>query len=323
MEDEKPRSISQNLIFNYYDKEMESGKKELEKDYKNLKLYLFQKITKKEKIKEMLLNIAYFYDQNYIGNKDFIHIPDIKKVIENAKAYPMIVISKDDENQKEEILGITTIKYNSINDNSINSYYPIKGKNVLSITGVLSKYYPEKEKYNRIRGIGRKLYKEAIKGYYNIQKKEKVTMICEIDCRNINSLKSISKAVKDLKEEGINTNLNVTGYYEIYNEKQQLLEAPTFILEIDFNKNQFENDKKIKISYENCNNNMYSQISNIIKKNMIDLNKHININGKNKIVYHEIKKINALNLELKIGNSAAGNERKPILPKVVAEYVKA
>ena len=57
---------------------------------------------------------------------------------------------------------------------------------------------------NKIRGLGRELFKSAIKGAYELNKDKKVRLICEVDCRNTNSLYSVCKAVKELQEENIN-----------------------------------------------------------------------------------------------------------------------
>ena len=73
----KPRkqSLGVNLkerIFNYYIKETEESTKSYNKfltnksDLDNVDFYLFQTIENKEKIRDMLFELAYFYDTNFI-----------------------------------------------------------------------------------------------------------------------------------------------------------------------------------------------------------------------------------------------------------------
>ena len=45
----------------------------------------------------MLFGLAYFYDTNFTGNRDFIHIPNISTITDNAVHYPMIIATKKDE----------------------------------------------------------------------------------------------------------------------------------------------------------------------------------------------------------------------------------
>ena len=42
--------------------------------------------------------------------------------------------------------------------------------------------------------------------------------------------------------------------------------------------------------------------------------------NENVVCYHEIKPINALNIELEVGNTAVGNERVPVLNNIELEY---
>ena len=89
----------------------------------------------------------------------------------------------------------------------------------------------EDESEIRVRGVGKELFKSAIKAAVEINKIEPVRLIFEVDCRNTNSLNAACKAMKDLQKEGLNINIFITGYYEIKNKDKSLTEAPTFILE--------------------------------------------------------------------------------------------
>ena len=122
----KPRkqSLGVNLkerIFNYYIKETEESTKSYNKfltnksNLDNVDFYLFQTIENKEKIRDMLFELAYFYDTNFIGNKDFIHIPNISTIVDNTVNHPIVLATKKDELGNECILGATTIKIENNN----------------------------------------------------------------------------------------------------------------------------------------------------------------------------------------------------------------
>lgn len=328
MKKAKPRSKQvylRNMVFNYYNKEMNSATNSFIQKNPNIsdiQFHLLQTTKEEEKIKNMLLNIAYFYDRNYIGNKDFMQIPNMKNIIENITYYPMIIASENETPYNEDILGVTTIKIENNESITDNPYFPTKNENVLSITGILTRLNLN-DNCKRIRGIGKTLFKTAIKGAYNINKQNKVRLICKIDCRNKNSLKSITKAVKELQEENIDIQIFIDGYYEILNKQNNLIEAPTFILEIDLNKNQKISNNIVEFSYLNCNDtSVLSDLTNIIKENTQEIKRYINVENENIIIYHKIQPINALNTIIDVGNSANGNNRVPVLPSLQIEYAE-
>ena len=71
---------------------------------------------------------------------------------------------------KDEILGTTTVKFGNNKFLTDNPYFPTKGEDILSITGVLTKMNAVDKNGNKIRGLGRGLFKSAIKGAYNANK---------------------------------------------------------------------------------------------------------------------------------------------------------
>ncbi len=328
MKKAKPRSKQvylRNMVFNYYNKEMNSATNSFIQKNPNIsdiQFHLLQTTKEEEKIKNILLNIAYFYDRNYIGNKDFMQIPNMKNIIENTTYYPMIIASENETPYNEDILGVTTIKIENNESIIDNPYFPTKNENVLSITGILTRLNLN-DNCKRIRGIGKTLFKTAIKGAYNINKQNKVRLICKIDCRNKNSLKSITKAVKELQEENIDIQIFIDGYYEILNKQNDLIEAPTFILEIDLNKNQKISNNIVEFSYLNCKDtSVLSNLTNIIKENTQEIKRYINVENENIIIYHKIQPINAINTIIDVGNSANGNNRVPVLPSLQIEYAE-
>lgn len=73
------------VIFKNYIEEMEEKTGEFIKRNPSLmdtKFYLFQTIQNKDLVRDMIFNLAYFYDVNYTGNKDFIHIPNISNILD-------------------------------------------------------------------------------------------------------------------------------------------------------------------------------------------------------------------------------------------------
>ena len=167
---------------------------------------------------------------------------------------------------------------------------------------------------NKIRGLGRELFKSAIKGAYNANKDKALRLICEVDCRNTNSLYSVCKAVKELQDEGDNIQIFLNGYYEIKNKERNLVEAPTFILEIDLNGNKEVNNDSLNLDYQNIDStNLFTNLSKVIYANTKESKKIVTYKNDSKIVFHSLEPINAQNITLNVGKTADGNNREPIL----------
>ena len=312
--------------FKYYNKEMEETEKSFRnknKDAFNINFYLFQSIKEKTKLVDKIFELAYFYDQNFTGNKDFMHIPNIKQIMQNVYKYP-IILATQSNGIEEEIVGATTVKIEKNKSILKNPYFPTKNETVLTITGVLTKQNIVDGFGNRIRGIGRELFKSAIRAAYEFNKTEKVRLVSEIDCRNKNSLKAISGAVKELKEEGLNINLYMPGYYEIINMNGNLKEAPTFMVEVDLNDSKTLENSNTLFSYLNCRNNeLFSDLSLVLEKSTVELKQYITKANANIVCYHQIVPIDALKVELEVGSTAMGNERVPALSGIQLEFVNA
>lgn len=174
--------------------------------------------------------VADFYNKNWQGNRDFMHIPDFEQTLANTRAYPIIIARKKGT---DEILGISTIKYDENSEEFIDPYFPEGDAKYFSITGILTK------RNNTYKGIGKKIYEIALRGAYNYEKHYPGTRImCVIDCRNRQSLRALSSAVKNIRDDGfLGNNLylpaNVFGYYELRDKEEgKLLEAPTLVMEV-------------------------------------------------------------------------------------------
>ncbi len=300
------------VIFNHYITEMEEKSKQYKGCNKNVDFYLLQTIKNKDKVRDMIFNLAYFYDYNFIGNKDFMHIPNIADILNNCLKYPIMLATKKDMYGNDEIIGATTVKRENNYSSKQNPFFPTCDEEVLTITGVLAKLYHEDEE--KIHGIGKDLFKSAIKGAYEINKQHKIRLITEIDCRNNNSFNAVSKAVKELKAEGININLFISGFYEIVNRENNLTEAPTFILEIDLSGEKNLRNNFVEFNYERCKSDLlYTDISKVIKNNTTEVKKFINRQNENIVSYYKIKPINALNVTIEAGTTAEGNNRTPAI----------
>lgn len=315
----RPRSNEQieeaakQKIFKTYIEEMEEKTEKFTKTNEtSINFYLFQTIRNNNLVRDSIFNLANFYDSNFTGNKDFMHVPNISNILDNILRYPIMLSTQKDMYGNDEILGTTTIKMENNKELSDNPYFPTINEDVLSITGILTKANAVDKNGNKIKGLGRELFKSAIKGAYNINKERKIRLVCEVDCRNENSLYSVQKAVKELKEEGLELQMFLAGYYEIYDSNKCLSEAPTFILEIDLNNKKELNNNIFNFDYTNCQStNLYSNLSKVICANTKENRKYINIIDGKKIIYHNIKPINALNITLNVGSTANGNERIP------------
>lgn len=311
-------------IFKTYIKEMEEKTEEFIKKNPELldtKFYLFQTIQNKDLVRDMIFNLAYFYDVNYTGNKDFIHIPNIRNILDNVSKYPIMLATQKDEYGAEEILGVTTVKIENNESISSNPYFPTCGETVLTITGVLTKMNAVNKNNNRIRGIGKELVKSSIRAAYNVNKESKVRLICEVDCRNLHSFNAVVNAIKELQAENINVNVAISGYYEILNSYGDLQEAPTFVLEMYFDENKAIENKNIEFNYLNCKSTeLFSELNNVIEENTKELKEFVNKKDDKTVIYHSLEPINALNVSINAGNTANGNERVPSIKEL--EYVQ-
>ena len=315
------------LIFREYKKEMEERKREynLNSSY-DINFQLAQNMVGSNEFINQVLNIAFFYDTNFVGNKEFMIIPDIKKVANNFMNYPIMVATKKSKDGSDEIIGIATIKYENNTSIDLNPIFPTKNENVLFITGILSKNYDLTSDEVKIPGIGKEMCKAAIRGAYNINKHSKARIVCQIDCRNINSLNAFAKATNELNNLEFGVSAYLVGYYELFNNQKKLIEAPTFIVEFEFDSNQdsvdVTNNDDIHFSYVDCKTSkLYTDLSKIIRMVTKENIKYITAIEDGFAVYHDTKKININRIKMDIGNSAEGNDRTPELNPYV-ELIK-
>lgn len=300
-------------VFKKYFKEMEELK-----ENSNIKFNLFQSLPEKDFFNG-ILKLTYFYDQNFIGNKDFMHVPDVSQIYQNVTRYPVILATQKNEFGENDIIGATTVKIENNLKKSDNPFFPTSNENVMFITGVLAKQNIFDVYGNKIKGIGKQLYKSAIKGAYELNKESKVRLACEIDCRNKNSFDALCKTVKSLQEDGLNVGLNLVGYYEIMNKNIELKEAPTFLFEIDFQNKGDESSEKVFSYVDFDTDDLFKKLSRVIKRKTYEKRSYLNMYEHDFVIYHEIKPVNALNMIIEPGSTAIGNERTPRFGKVQVE----
>lgn len=324
---ERPRSneeidkVTKQKIFKTYIKEMEEKTEKFKiQNEPSINFHLFQSIRNKELVRDSIFDLAYFYDSNFTCNKDFMYVINISNILSNILRFPIILVTRKNEYGKDEILGATTIKIENNKSILDNPYFPTVDEDVLSITGILTKKEIKDKNGNKIKGLGKELFKSAIKGAYNINKEKKIRLVCEVDCRNKNSLYSISKAVKELREENLNVQIYLTGYYEIYNYSKVIFEPPTFLLEIDLNNEKNLNNNLTNFDYTNCQStNLYSDLRNIICSNTEEIKRYVNFLNDRKVIYHQIRPLNCINITIDVGTSADGNDRIPMLNTIQLE----
>lgn len=311
-------AILKEMVFQTYDAELDERtlKYNTTHDTK-LNFDLAQNGTNKKDFINQALNISYFYDKNFTGNKDFMHTPNFTQVATNFVKYPIMLATKTCEDGSKDIVGATTIKYQRNQTLSDNPYFPTKGENVLMITGVLSRDNNLVEEKDKVYGVGKELYKTSIKGAIAINRINKVRLVCEIDCRNINSLNSIKKAIKELNDEGIKVGAYLRGYYEIVNDNRKIVEAPTFMVEFNLDNREIDSEKTI-FSYVDCRaKRLYPDLDKVIKSNTDEIMQFITLDKDAVVVYHEIDEIDINDIELAVGTSAEGNDRVPVYNPVV------
>jgi len=277
------------------------------------------------KLSEILtpFNILEFYNENWTGNIDFMHIPDYAKVIDNVKNYP-IIIAYDKTNRN--LLGISTLQYKEASGDFIDPYFPEKGASYFSMTGILTN---KRNKLYGYKGIGNKIYEIELMGALKFKQEFKDTRImCVIDCRNKHSIFALEKAARnlsqkfDLAEKNLEFPAGIVAYYTITNSLNQLLEAPTLVMEVGLKPVPIIAKKEKTIEYINTKNINESLLATIKQEFKPDL--------KYKPVYNidyeldgaivKYTRLDAFQNQLKdfsvinTNNTELGNDRIPLNP---------
>lgn len=179
-------------------------------------------------------DIVRFYNTNWTGNVDFMHIPDYEKTIRNIINYPIIMAY---DTKKHEILGISTLQFNENSLDSVDPYFPIKGAKYFSMTGILAK---SSNKDKGLRGIGSRIYQIELEVAlcYKNSGYDDTRIMCVIDCRNIQSIFALMKAAEGLsrnyklEKKHMEFPAIIDAYYYITGGNGLLTEAPTLVMEV-------------------------------------------------------------------------------------------
>lgn len=182
---------------------------------------------------DLVRELAQIYDE-YVGNEEYIHIPDVNQMLHNLQHYPVLGVFNT---RTGELDGVVTIKYHeNSSEETTDPYYPKKGAKFFSITGVIVR-----QRENTLnKGLGSSLYAASILGvqkYASELTNENIELNAVIDCTNIQSLYALANANRKIylanymgekqKLEAI-----LDGIYTVRNEEQHLVEAPTYVIKI-------------------------------------------------------------------------------------------
>ena len=270
--------------------------------------------------------IADFYNYNWQGNIDFMHIPDFRQVLDNCLNYPIIIAR---EEGKDDILAISTIKYDENLEGQIDPYFPEENAKYFSITGILAKRETEH------RGMGKKIYEIAIRGVHGYHKEYPDTRImCVIDCRNKNSLRALSSAVEKINEKGIygeNKELpaNIVGYYELQNlENESLSEAPTLVLEVGLNERErmVKEEEKVISYQQEDGEELFQSLKNELREKFMKYgieNPIVNQDGDLGIVYYYSldREYGLQGTEIISNGTEKGNDRIPVYDEYMHDFI--
>lgn len=269
-----------------------------------------------------VLNMAYsiskFYNENYFGNEDYMHIPDFKQTVENIIKYPIIVAR---ENGSDDILGVSILKYFDSND-VIDPYFPVRNSRYFSVTGILTNIHNREKGYY---GIGKKIYEiilNAVCKYKELSDND-IRLMCVIDCRNNNSIDALRIATENLNKKYNSKKMetSIVGYYEVESLYSGLLvEAPTFVIEMKMD--NFVNNKcqNIELKYDSnasSKEESYFKMKDLINKLFV-FNNDVSIRNVDEecglVIYHSLLSNNYVleNIKIDANGTELGNDRKPI-----------
>ena len=80
----------------------------------------------------------------------------------------------------------------------------------------------------------------------------------------------------------------------------------------------------MNFDYQNLEStNLYANLSKVICKNTKESKRFINYKNDNRVIYHTLEPMNALNINLNVGTTADGNNRQPELSLQLVEANKS
>lgn len=257
-------------------------------------------------IPTIIQQINRFYDENWLGNADYMHIPAIQTIINNYKHYPIFLAYQEHE-EGVDILGILTLKYFENNSSFTNPYYPIPGKRHFEITGALTK------KESPIRNVGKALYKIAIMGLTKMQDHlPAFDLIFVVDGRNNMSMNAARGACRHIRQtEDIPTTSNFVGVYTV-SQNQQLTEFPTFVVKFHLNEPS-TNNTTLTLDYQ-PSDDLFPNMLDLILSRLTIGHTTTNPDDDLTVTYYELENdgINLENLTVNPNHTDEGNDRTPL-----------
>ena len=313
-----------NTILNILKQICDAENSQLIKKGSKLRYEIFQLSNCTDNIIQSSYLLTKFYNENFCGNADYMHIPSYNQIIEDIIKYPIIIAR---EKNSKVFLGASILKYNDSSQN-FDPYYPFENIKYYSITGILTN---KKNNQKGYYGIGKKIYEIALHSVLQYQKINPfIQIMCVIDCRNKNSINALNYATKS-----INTIYNdnvifneIVGFYTVENNSQ-LVEAPTFVIRMNFKKSNLIEDNII-ITYENKLKNNWQMYQSILEsiKNAFKYNSQYryikNYDPESGIVKYYPLEISYLldSIIINTNNTELGNSRIPINKKLLLINVK-
>lgn len=250
-----------------------------------------------------------FYNHNWLGNADFMHIPDSFQVRYNCAHYPIIIAREKDT---KEMIGISTIKYDENTEDKMDPYYPYPKHKYFSITGILTK------KDSKYRGVGKTIYEIALRGFYHFkQLYPDTTITCVIDCRNKNSINAIYNATESINADdtipNIHLSSNIVGFYTVTDESYRMLEAPTIVVRIELDHQKKSSRDTLEFSKKH-HGNLFRNLLITLKRYIQDCqisNPIIHVDeGAGIVSYYEVNHAKSLPKVIPNGTED-GNNRMP------------
>lgn len=275
--------MNKDLIFKIATKVCEETTLEFAEKNPNVRFCLYQS---REGQKFSPYDLVRFYNFNWTGNVDFMHIPDYDKMIKYILNYPIIIAY---DTKTEKMLGISTLQFNEISETNIDPYFPEKDAKYFSMTGILTK---RSNKDNGLRGIGNKLYQiELLTAlYYKNSGYDNTRIVCVIDCRNVHSIYALLKATEglnkkfELEDKDLEYPAIMAAYYYITGHDGLLTEAPTLVMEVELDPKKRKNSNYRKMEFHpttgDINLSLLATVKNTLRE---DNSKPVIINPDNEL----------------------------------------
>ena len=183
------------------------------------------------------------------------------------------------------------------------------------------------------RGMGKKIYEIALRGAYEFNKKYPGTRaMCVIDCRNKNSLRALATAVENINEttfNGENKELpaNIVGYYELVDNKDNPIEAPTLVLEVGLEEQTISDKNELKIKYntsDTCQRQILKQIKEQLDEKLEAYKDGEPIDGQdgeNTVRYYILEGRPIEGVQVNPNGTEKGNNRNPNKKQFMKDFV--